>query len=161
MDDGRDKALHLLFRAITPAHGDPADDLVVHLREMRDAKIDVLTDDEYEAFRDAVIEQITGRVRVPWLWVLILSICSVGGLGLALWGTWTGVYAWVVGCGVAGGLSAYLWWGLEQDYAAKRRLSRAARMAIVDRLLREGLATEREAEQYRAQIKSAFPTEQE
>ena len=148
----QEKALGLLFRAISPAAGDPAEDLVLRLREIRDAKGAVLTDDEYEEWRQGVIKQIVSRAPTPWAFRIALSLLLVGCIALAGWGVARGDGGMIIG-GILGGVTcAVLWRGIERDYAAKRALPPSTRLAIVDRLLQEQLITEAEATKYRGQI---------
>ena len=150
----QEKALGLLFRAVSPSAGDPAEDLVLRLREFRDAKESVLTDDEYEEFRQSVIEQIVRRVGVPRVYRVTLPLMLAGCIVLACWGVASGSYGSAVGGFVASAMCAIIWRNLERDYAAKRALPPSSRLAIVDRLLQEQLITEAEATKYRGQIEA-------
>jgi hypothetical protein len=155
----QDKAIHLLLREITPGASDPADDLVLRLREIRDAKDDVLTDDEYETFRQTIITQIVDRVYVPKPWLAALTILCVGCLMLVAWCVLIGKFIAAIG-GLVGVLFCVLLWpGLVRDYAAKRALPRSSRLTIVERLLQEQLITENEAMQYRNRIVALFPSD--
>lgn len=148
----QEKALGILFRAVTPGAGDPAEDWVMRLREFRDAKGPVLTDGEYEECRQGVIKQIVSRVGVPLVYRVSLPLMLAGCIALACWGVASGSYGSAVGGFVASTVCANLWRRLERDYAAKRALPPASRLAIVDRLLQEQLITEAEATKYRGQI---------
>lgn len=88
--DDQERALRLIFRSVSPAAGDPGEDLVLRLREVREARGDVLTDDEYQAFRADIIEQIIGRVGMPWILSVVFALGCVMGAGFLGWGIWTG-----------------------------------------------------------------------
>jgi hypothetical protein len=150
----QDKALGLLFRAISPSAGDPAEDLVLRLREIRDAKGAVLTDDEYEEWRQGVIKQIVSRSPTPFAFRLTLPLFLIGCIGLAGWGVTRGDDGMVIGGILSGITCAALWRAIERDYAAKRALPPSTRLAIVDRLLQEQLITDPEATKYRGQIET-------
>jgi hypothetical protein len=155
----QDKALHLLFREISPAAGDLADDLVLRLREFRDAKDDLLTDDEYEAFRQTVLAQIVGRVCVPAIYRVTLALLLAGCVALVGWRLPIGDIGTAAGSVLGGALCLAIWRGLERDYAAKRALPRSSRLTIVERLLQKQLITENEAAKCRGQIDALFPSD--
>jgi hypothetical protein len=148
----QEKALGLLFRAVTPGAGDPAEDLVMRLCEIRDAKGAVLTDDEFEECRQSVIEQIVSRVGAPLVYRVTLPLMLAGCIALACWGLASGSPGLAIGALISSVLCATIWRGIERDYAAKRALPPSSRLAIVDRLLQEQLITEAEATKYRGQI---------
>jgi hypothetical protein len=150
----QEKALGLLFRAMTPGACDPAEDLVLRLREIRDAKGCVLTDDEYEEWRQGVIKQIVSRAPTPWPFRIALPLLLVGCIVLASWGVARSDNGMIIGGVLAGIMCAALWRGIERDCASKRDLSPSSRLAIVDRLLQEQLITEAEAAKYREQIEA-------
>jgi hypothetical protein len=148
----QETALGLIIRAVTPDAGDPAEDLVMRLREFRDAKGPALTDDEYEECRQEVIRQIVGRVAVPLVYRVTLPLMLAGCIALACWGVASGSYGLAIGALISSVLCATIWRGIERDYAAKPALPPSSRLAIVDRLLQEHLITEAEATKYRGQI---------
>jgi hypothetical protein len=155
----QDKALHLLFRQISPAAGDPADDLVLRLRELRDAKDDLLTDDEYEDCRQTIIAQVVGRVRIPAIYRVTLAVLLAGCIALVCWRLAVRDIGTAIGGLLSGALCLAIWRGLERDYAAKRALPRSSRLAVVERLVHEQLITESEATKFRGQIDASFPAD--
>jgi len=154
--DKKEKALQLLLRTVTAAQGDLEGDLVLRLREIREAKGDVLADDEYQAFRNMALEPLVDRVYLPLSWTVVFAgtciVCAI----LAAYVIWNGPSgaAWVFGC--VGALSALWWRGLARDYAAKRAMPQATRLKIIDRLLAEQLISEDEAQEYNVRIRGAF-----
>lgn len=149
-----DKELHLLSGAIMPSSENPMDDIVLRLREIRDAKDELLTDSESQALRDLVIEQLIGPAHTPLLWSAILVAGCIVALGLILWGMWAANCGALTAGIMEGVVSGGLLWGLKSSYAAKRNMSSMQRLALVDRLLDEKLISEAEADNYRAQIGS-------
>ena len=159
MAASQDKALHLLFRAISRGTGDPADDLIARLNEIEEARADLLTDDEYGAWRSMVLKQVVERVRVPLAWQFTLAICCLGALALIVYGAFVSSGSAVVGGGAGVVLGAYLWYGLERDYAAKRSLGRDARLRTIEQLVSTRLVTETEADELRSKVVAAFPAD--
>src|SRR4051812_41959700 len=97
MPTSQDKSFHLLFRAISRGTDDPAADLISRLVQIKDAKTDLLTDDEYAAWREIVLKQIVARVRVALLWQIILGLGCVGALLSVVYGIVAGSSAPVGG----------------------------------------------------------------
>ena len=151
MSSSQDRALHLLFRAISRGSGDPMDDLIARLKEIEDARTDLLADDEYAAWRGMVLKQVVGRVRVPLEWRITLAVGCLGSLALIVYGNLGGGAGLVVG--------AHLWYGLERGYAAKRALGRDERLRMIERLVSMRLVGETEAAELRSKVLAAFVTE--
>ena len=154
-----DKALYLLLRMALPASGDPAADLVLRLLEIRDAKGDVLDDDEFRNMRNEVIQQITRPVGFPWDWVAIVAFLSVGCLCFAAWCAWTSDYGTAILVVVLTAWLILIGRGFVREYRAKRCLSKKARLKIIRLLLKEDLISEDEANDCRSQIEETFPNE--
>jgi len=159
MPANQDRALHLLFRTISRGAGDPADDLIARLKEVEDARGDLLADDEYAAWRNMLLKQVVERVRVPLAWQLTLAVCCLGGLALIIYGALVGHGGAVAGGGAGLVVAAYLWYGLERDYAAKRALGRDARLQTIERLVSMQLVAKAEADELRSRALAAFPAE--
>jgi hypothetical protein len=160
MAANEDRPLQLLFRTISRGRGDPAADLIARVAEIKEAKTDLLTDEEYDAWRGMVLNQIVERVRVPLLWQITLALGCLGSVAVIVYGILGGSGAPTVG-GCAGLLVAgYSWYNLERDYLTKRRLDRTARLSIVDRLVQMQLLAESEAVVLRAKIVAAFPAKE-
>jgi hypothetical protein len=157
MPANQDRALHLLFRTISRGSGDPADDLIARLKEIEDARTDRLADDEYAAFRNMVLRRLVERVRVPLAWQLTLAVCCLGSIAVIVYGVVKSGGGAVVGGGAGLLVGAYLWYGLERDYAAKRALSRDERLRTIDRLVSTRLVGENEAVDLRSKVLAAFP----
>ena len=158
MPANQDKALHLLFRTISRGAGDPTDDLIARLKEIEDARTDLLADDEYAAFRSMVLRQVVKRVRVPLGWQITLAVCCLGSIAMIVYGVLKSGGA-VVGGGAGLIVGAYLWYGLERDYAAKRALGRDERLRTIERLVSAQLVAENEAVDLRSKVLAAFPAE--
>jgi hypothetical protein len=159
MPANQDRALRLLFRTISRGTDDPADDLIARLKEIEDARTDLLADDEYAVFRSMVLRQIVERVRVPLAWQITLAVCSLGSIGLIVYGVLKSGGGAAVGGGAGLVVGAYLWYGLERDYAAKRALGRDERLRTIERLASMHLLAENEAVDLRSQVLAAFPAE--
>jgi hypothetical protein len=129
------------------------------LVEIREAMTDLLSDDEYEAWRGMVLRQIAQRVHVPLQWRITLAIGCLGSIGPIALGIFTGSGSLDAGGGAGLVVSAYLWYGLESDYRAKRRLTRATRLGIIERLAQMQLVSETEAAELRSMVVAAFPAE--
>jgi hypothetical protein len=156
MPGNRHKALQLLFRNISRGAGDPADDLIARLRKLQDARADVLTEEEYTAWRHRLLRQLVERVRMPLLWRITLAVCCLGLLGMIVYGIHRGGGGAVIG-GAAGLIAGiFIWYGLERDYLDKRRLDRDARLEVIERLVQTQLVAEPEAAELRSKIRSAF-----
>jgi hypothetical protein len=140
----QDKALHLLIREISPAAGDLADDLVLRLREFRDAKDDLLTDDEYEAFRQTVLAQIVGRVCVPAIYRVTLALLLAGCVALVGWLAdrrhWNRRRKCLGWCPVSSNMA-----GIRTRLRGETSFATFSRLTIVERLLQKQLITENEA----------------
>ena len=159
MAANQDRALHLLFRTISRGSGDPADDLIARLKEIEDARIDLLADDEYAGFRSMVLRQVVERVRVPLAWQIMLAVCCLGSIALIVYGVFRSGGGAVIGGGPALVVGAYLWYGLERDYAAKRALDRDERLRTIERLVSMHLVAENEAVDLRSRVLAAFLAE--
>src|SRR5688572_30466569 len=109
MSASQDRALHLLFRAISPGGGDPADDLIDRLKEIEDARTDLLADDEYAAWRGMVLKQVVGRVRVPLEWRITLAVGCLASLVLVVYGNVVNNGGPVIGGGAGLVIGAHLW----------------------------------------------------
>jgi len=157
MPANQDRALHLLFRTISRGSADPADDLIARLKEIEDARADLLADDEYAAFRSMVLRQVVERVRVPLAWQITLAVCCLGSIALIVYGVLKSGGGAVVGGGAGLVVGAYLWYGLKRDYAAKRALGRDERLRTIERLVSMHLVAENEAVDLRSKIVEAFP----
>jgi hypothetical protein len=158
MPANQDKALHLLFRTISRGGGDPAGDLIARLKEIEDARTDLLSDDEYAAFRSMVLRQVIERVRVPLAWQITLAVCCLGSIALIVYGVLRSGGA-VVGGGAGLIVGAYLWYNLERDHATKRALGRGERLLTIERLVSMHLVAENEAVALRSKVVEAFPAE--
>jgi len=159
MPANEDRALHLLFRTISRGSGDPADDLIARLKEIEDARTDLLEDDEYAGFRSMVLNQVVERVRVPLEWQILLAVCCLGAVALIGYGVLKSGGGAVVGGGAGLVVEAYLWYGLERDYASKRALGRDERLRTIERLVSMQLVAENEAADLRSKVLAAFPAE--
>ena len=124
MPANQDRALHLLFRTITRGSGDPADDLITRLKEIEDAHTDLLTDDEYAVWRSSVLNQVVERTRVPLAWRVTLAVCCLASVALIVYGAFLRERGAMAGGAAGLVVGAYLWYGLERDYAVKRSLGR-------------------------------------
>src|SRR5947207_3350365 len=159
MPANQDRALHLLFRTITRGSGDPADDLIARLKEIEDAHTDLLTDEEYAAWRSSVLNQVVERTPVPLAWRVTLAVCCLGSLALIVYGALLSERGAMVGGAAGLVVGAYLWYGLERDYAVKRSLGRDERLRTIERLVSMQLVAETEAVELRSRVCAAFPAE--
>ena len=151
--------MHLLFRTISRGAGDPADDFIALLKKIEDARTDLLADDEYAAFRSMVLSRVVERVRVPLEWQVMLAVCCLGSVALIVYGVFKSGGGALVGGGAGLVVGAYLWYGLERDYAAKRALGRDERLRAIERLVEMHLVAENEAVGLRSRVLAAFPPE--
>lgn len=153
----QDRAFRLLLRTIQPGSGDPAENWIQLLVEIDEARADVLTEAEYQEWRGSVFKQIVRSTGVPWA----LKIVLVGAMFVLV-----GVVAWSIAyragalaAGATGALimAVFLWQGLYRDDRAKRKLTYADRLRVIDSLLGRRLVSEGEADALRSQLAEAFP----
>jgi hypothetical protein len=152
-----DKALRLLLRAGFLARPDPADDLIDRLKEIEDARTDLLTEEEYSAWRSTVLKQLVARTRVPLELQLMLAVTCLGSIAFIFIGLRSHSGGDVFGGSVCLCIGAYLWYCLEGNYLSKRKLDRSARLNILERLAEMHLINDNEVENLRSRILVEFP----
>jgi len=158
---GDQSALHFLFQLIWPssATGGHQHTLVERLRQLRDTGPDFLTDDEYAQLRSEFLSELATRPRMPAIQVftfVMFGLTGLAGLIYCLADHLAGA-AWVPAVPLMA--STLMWRRMEQDYAAKRRLTRTDRLTAVDDLVAAELLSAEEATALRKQIEILFDHE--
>lgn len=155
-----DRALNLSLRLIFPGGGDPAEDLIAFLTEIKDARANnVLTATEFEGWPEYVRKQIVERAYVPLSWRVTLALFFPASLSLVVYGI-VGREGSCVAFG-AGTLlmDVYMWYRLERHARARRRLGRDARLSVIERLVQGGVVSETEGVELRSAVIAAFPAD--
>lgn len=157
----QESALRFIFGFIWPP-GTAADRghlLVRRLTELRDTKDDFLADDEYAQIRSTLLEELASRPRMPAVYMVIFLAFIVTGVAGIIYCFGHRILA---GAGVPalwGVASTLMWWRMERDYAAKRNLARADRLAAVEELATAGLISADEAGTMKTGIEKLFESE--
>src|SRR5579862_8191153 len=134
---GQESALNFIFKLIWPssATGGRKHTLVERLSELRDTRHDFLTDDEYAQLRSEFLSELATQPRMPAIQVFTFVVFGFAGLAgfiYCLADHMAGA-AWVPAVPLLA--SALMWRRMEQDYAAKRRLTRTDRLTAADDLV--------------------------
>jgi hypothetical protein len=157
----QESAFRFIFSLIWPsAPPEPhKHTLVTRLGELRATRQDFLTEDEYADIRATFLAELTTHPRMPLIQLLMFVLFCVSGLAIIIYflldraPSSAGVGAVVLI------VSGSMWWRMECDFAAKRRLTRADRLTAVDDLVMAELVSAEEAATLRIQIESFFDNE--
>ncbi len=130
--------------------------LVERLTELGEARETVLTKRQYDEWRRGILDELGSYPRMPIAIQVTFSVACAALVALIVFGVLKGHDAAIWG-GAAGLLAGVLMWlRSAHDYAAKRRLSRADRLAALDELVARDLVTSDEAVLLRTRIESLF-----
>jgi hypothetical protein len=157
----QESALRFIFSLIWPAAppGPHKHALVERLTELRDTRHDFLTDDEYAQIRAEFLAELATDPRMPVIQVLIFMLFGAGGVAGIICGLVQQMPG-AAGIGVVSlAASALIWRRMEQDYVAKRRLTRTDRLMAVDDLIAAELVSAEEAAALRTRIERHFDHE--
>ncbi len=130
--------------------------LVERLTELGEAREALLTKREYDEWRRGILDELGSFPRMPIAIQVTFFLVCAALVALIVFGVLKGHDAVVFG-GAVGLLAGVLTWlGSARDYAAKRRLSRANRLAALEELVARDLVTPDEAGVLRSRIESLF-----
>src|SRR5439155_18041535 len=82
----------LLFRQIWPPRpkSDKKHTLVERLTELRDTRHTVLTEEEYAAFRSAILDELATLPRMPISWLVTLLVSCLVSAALLAYSSFSG-----------------------------------------------------------------------
>jgi hypothetical protein len=135
--------------------------VVAQLIKLAGVRGGVLTEDEWSGWRRDVLDGLAADRHPETVMLIVPVVYGLASAGALLYCASVGAWRWAVVAGAVVAFAALMGWRLYRGLSAKRRLTAADRLAVVEELAARGLVTPEEATDLRGRIAAlAAPEDQ-
>jgi hypothetical protein len=143
------------------AAGAACEAYVERLSGLRAARADTLTQEEFDEMRAEVLSELASFPQMYGRARGILAVVCFGCVGFIIYGLVSHKHRFVQDPIIPLMVASLIWWRGSRDCAAKRALSIADRLNIVDELAKQNFITQDEASKLRIQIENLYANKHE
>jgi hypothetical protein len=150
----QDRLTDMLFGTVFPPTSPEAAKaaVVAQMAELAGMRGGALTEDEWAGWRRGILDGLADDRHPEPVFLIVPEVYGLASAGLLGYCAWVGAWQWVWAAGATLAFTAFLGWRLSRGLKAKRRLTLADRLAVVEELAARGLVSPEEASVLRDHI---------